>query len=189
LAARLGGLVTKQALPQYEQGKARPSPLVRNRLAAVLRVKAVYLWSEPTVKVECVAYRKRSALPKREQKKVESLTIQSLEERVRLQPLTEQAEQADLPIKRWAEQKLEDAECAAEELRRNRNLGLEPIASFVSVLEDHPIQVTVAALRATGTKRTLIDFIGFNGESPFQCSFQMTEHRNRTLLPREIEGP
>jgi transcriptional regulator with XRE-family HTH domain len=141
LAAELGGIVTKQALSKYEQGKARPSPLVLNKLAAVLRVKAVYLWSEPTVKVEFVAYRKRSALPKREQEKVESLTIQMLEERVRLQSLTEQAGQVDLPIKRWAVQKLEDAECAAEELRRNWNLGLDPIASFVSVLEDHSIQV------------------------------------------------
>src|SRR2546429_9664360 len=85
LAAELGGIVTKQALSKYEQGKARPSPLVLNKLAAVLRVKAVHLWSEPTVKVEFVAYRKRSALPKREQEKVESIIIQMLEERVRLQ--------------------------------------------------------------------------------------------------------
>lgn len=141
LAAELGGIVTKQALSKYEQGKARPSPLVLNKLAAVLRVKAAHLWNEPTVNVEFVAYRKRSALPKREQEKVESLTIHMLEERVRLQSLTEQAGQVDLPIKRWAVQKLEDAECAAEELRRNWNLGLDPIASFVSVLEDHSIQV------------------------------------------------
>jgi transcriptional regulator with XRE-family HTH domain len=141
LAAELGGIVTKQALSKYEQGKARPSPLVLNKLAAVLRVKAVHLWREPTVKVEFVAYRKRSALPKREQEKVESIIIQMLEERVRLQSLTEQAGEADLPIKRWTVQKLEDAEWAAEELRRNWNLGLDPIASFVGVLEDHSIQV------------------------------------------------
>ena len=40
-----------------------------------------------------------------------------------------------------AVQKLEDAEGAAEEVRRNWNLGLDPIASFVSMLEDHSIQV------------------------------------------------
>jgi transcriptional regulator with XRE-family HTH domain len=141
LAAELGGIVTKQALSKYEQGKARPAPLVLNKLAAALRVKALHLWSEPTVKVEFVAYRKRSALPKREQEKVESLIIHILEERVRLQSLTEPAGQLDLPIKSWAVQKLEDAEDAAEELRSSWNLGLDPIASFVGILEDHAVHV------------------------------------------------
>jgi transcriptional regulator with XRE-family HTH domain len=141
LAAELGGIVTKQALSKYEQGKAKPSPVVLNKLAAVLRVKAAHLWSEPAVTVDFVAYRKRSTLPKREQEKVESLIIQKLEERVRLRSLTEQAGEVDLPVKCWSVQKLEDVERAAEELRRNWDLGLDPIASFVGVLEDHSIHV------------------------------------------------
>ena len=43
LATRLGGFVTKQALSKYEQGKAKPSPVVLNKLASVLGVKAAIL--------------------------------------------------------------------------------------------------------------------------------------------------
>jgi hypothetical protein len=31
------------------------------------------------------------------------------------------------------------------------------------------------------------DFVGFNSDSPFQCSFQMNERWDKTLLPREID--
>ena len=73
LAAKMGGIVTKQALSQYERGKTRPSPLVLARLAEALDVKAAYLSSEPTISVRFIAYRKRSRLPKREQARVESI--------------------------------------------------------------------------------------------------------------------
>ena len=70
LAAQMGGIVTKQALSKYELDKARPSPVVLNKLAAALGVKAAYLWSDPTIEVEFVAYRKGSALPVGEQQRV-----------------------------------------------------------------------------------------------------------------------
>jgi transcriptional regulator with XRE-family HTH domain len=47
LAAKLGGIVTKQALSKYEQGKAKPSPRVLTQLASTLGVKAVHLFTEP----------------------------------------------------------------------------------------------------------------------------------------------
>src|SRR5450756_1113927 len=62
LAAAIGGAVTKQALSKYEQGTARPSPVVLNRLAEALGVKAAYLLSEPDIEVQFIAYRKGSAL-------------------------------------------------------------------------------------------------------------------------------
>ena len=79
LAAAIGGAVTKQALSKYEQGSARPSPVVLNKLAEALGVKAAYLWSEPGVEVEFVAYRKASALPKGEQLRVQALVTEGLE--------------------------------------------------------------------------------------------------------------
>ena len=67
LAAAIGGVVTKQSLSKYEQGKATPSPVVLNRLAEALQVKASHLWSEPSIHVEFLAYRKGAALSKGEQ--------------------------------------------------------------------------------------------------------------------------
>lgn len=141
LAAELGGLVTKQALSKYEQGSMRPSPVVLNKLAATLGVKAAYLFGEPSVRVEFIAYRKVASLPKREQASIEGLVGHELEERIRLQELVQQTNGTDLPVRALRVGTLDDAERAAEWVRERWRLGLDPIASVVDVLEEHRIHV------------------------------------------------
>lgn len=141
LAAAVGGIVTKQALSKYEKGKAQPTPVVLNKIAAALGVKSAYLCTEPSVRVEFIAYRKGSGLRKREQGKVESLVCQSLEDRIRLQGLVGQAHGADLPVKSKPIGSLEDAENVAEGLRKRWNLGFDPISSVVAVLEERLVHV------------------------------------------------
>jgi transcriptional regulator with XRE-family HTH domain len=141
LAAAMGGVVTKQALSKYETGRARPSAAVLTKLAAALGVKSAALWAEPTVEVRFVAYRKRSALLKGEQARVESLVRQSLEERVRLQELTGQLDGFALPVQSLPVDRLEDVEKAAQDLRSAWSLGLDPVASVVGVLEDRRTHV------------------------------------------------
>jgi Zn-dependent peptidase ImmA (M78 family)/DNA-binding XRE family transcriptional regulator len=141
LAAEIGGIVTKQALSKYEQGKTRPSPKVLNKLAAALGVKAARLWSEPTICVQFIAYRKGSGLLRKEQLKIESLVKQALEERIHLQELTQSISGADLPVRALSVKTVADAERAAETLRVQWNLGFDPIASIIGVLEDHLIHV------------------------------------------------
>lgn len=141
LAAAMGGVVTKQALSKYETGRARPSPAVLTKLAAALGVKSADLWAEPAVEVQFLAYRKRSALLKGEQARVESLVCQSLEERVRLQELTGQLDGFALPVQSLAVERVEDVEQAALDLRSEWKLGLDPVASVVGVLEDRRTHV------------------------------------------------
>lgn len=141
LAAQMGGIVTKQALSKYELGTARPSPVVLNKLAAVLGVKAAHFWAEPSVDVEFVAYRRKSSLPKREQEKVKSLVIRTLEERLKLLSLINHVESTEIPVRHWKVKKLEDAEDAASQLREQWELGIDPISSLVGTLETHRIQV------------------------------------------------
>lgn len=141
LAAAMGGLITKQALSKYEQGIAKPTSPVLIKLAAALGVKAAHLWSEPTVQVHFIAYRKGSGLTRKEQMHVESLVAQVLEDRVRLQKLTLQQNGSSIPVQTRKVSKLSDAEKAAEEMRVAWNLGLDPIASVTDVLEDHFVHV------------------------------------------------
>lgn len=148
LAARMGGIVTKQALSKYEQGKANPSPLVLSKLASALEVKTAYLFSEPEIGVRFVAYRKGSGLLKGDQEQVESLVRETLESRVRLQELTQVGNGSELPVRAFHVAGSEDAERAAEELREHWQLGLDPIASLVDVLEDHRVHVLKVAASA-----------------------------------------
>jgi len=141
LAAAAGGIVTKQAISKYEKCKAKPTPVVLNRVAAALGVKAAYLYMEPSTRIEFIAYRKGSGLLVKEQEKVESLVRQSLEERIKLQELIGQTNGTDLPIKSIAVSSIEDAENAAEDLRGKWNLGLDPISNVTDILEERLIHV------------------------------------------------
>jgi len=139
LAAKMGGIVTRQSLSKYEHGKMRPSLVVVNKLATTLGVKATDLWSEPTIHVEFIAYRRGSGLPKRERERIESLVSQKLEERVRLQELIGQTNGAAVPVQALHVKTVEDAEPRAREIRERWNLGLDSIASVMGVLESHCI--------------------------------------------------
>ncbi len=141
LAAELGGVVTKQALSKYEQGQAQPSPRVLTRLASALGVKAAHLFCEPDIDVKFIAYRKASKLPKRDQEQIESRVSRELEERVRLQRLLHPGTDSVLPVMELPISSVEEAEQAAEQLRKLWQLGLVPIASVVGVLEDHFVHV------------------------------------------------
>jgi Zn-dependent peptidase ImmA (M78 family)/DNA-binding XRE family transcriptional regulator len=141
LAAKMGGIVTKQSLSKYELGAAQPTPVVLNKLAAALNIKAAHLWAEPTIEVEFIAYRRKSSLPKREREKVESLVIRTLEERLKILSLVDGVEKPEIPVKHWNIKKLEDAEAAAAHLREHWSLGADPISSIVGVLETQWMQV------------------------------------------------
>jgi transcriptional regulator with XRE-family HTH domain len=141
LVAQIGGVVTKQALSKYERGKARPSAVVLNKLAEALGVKASYLWSDPAIVVEFVAYRRGSTLPKREQARVESMVAEGLEARVRLQELLGYTDGAELPVQTLKVDCVEEAEQATMTLRDLWKLGLDPIANVVDVLEHHFVHV------------------------------------------------
>jgi transcriptional regulator with XRE-family HTH domain len=142
LAAQLGGFVTKQALSKYERGKARPSPVVLNKLASALGVKAASLWMEPTISCSFIAYRKGSGLTKHEQARVEALVCRLLEERISLRDMLHEPTRAILPVKGFHVKAIDDTEAFAKELRNLWGAGLEPIASVTGILEDHSVFVT-----------------------------------------------
>lgn len=141
LAEKMGGVVTKQALSKYEKGAASPSPAVLTKLAEALSVKSAELFRESTVKVELLAYRKSSALLKRDQETIESLVKESLEERIRLQSLIQEQGKLNLPVRKFRVDCLEDTEKAAEALRKQWKLGEAPISNVIALLEEQLVHV------------------------------------------------
>ena len=141
LAQEMGRLVTKQALSKYENGLSNPSPTVARRIADVLGVKTIHLWSPPSVLIEFVGYRSHSKLGKKEQQKIEALVGKILEERCRLQErlgINDSFEWMDtIP----AVQNLNEAESAAMKMRDNWNLGTDAISVLTSVLEYRLVHV------------------------------------------------
>lgn len=141
LAARMGGLVTKQSLSKYERGKAYPSQKVLLKLAQALDTKAMHLVSEPKFKVEILAFRSLASLSVRERGRIESLIKQELEERVRLQEFFFRENELDVPVNALRCNSLEEAEMQALVLREKWKLGIDPIANLTATLEDRFIHV------------------------------------------------
>lgn len=141
LSAQIGGIVSRQALLKYEQGKMKPSSIVMSKLASALNVKAMDLLREPIVRAEFVGYRSKSRLSKRERDRIQNLVSHELEQRFRLQELSGWIDGSNLPVRALAIKTVDDVEQAAESLRTKWGLGQNPIANVTDLLEDHLIHV------------------------------------------------
>jgi transcriptional regulator with XRE-family HTH domain len=141
LAIKMGGMVTKQAISKYETGKANPTPSVLGKLANALDVSASYLLTEPSVRVEFVAYRKSAYLLEKDRRVLKSGIEQALEDRVLVMNLVGQGDASKIPIRAFPVNRLEDAEEAAEKMREEWQLGLDPIQNATATLEENSICV------------------------------------------------
>jgi transcriptional regulator with XRE-family HTH domain len=144
LSARMGRLVTKQALSKIESGTSHPSPLTKAKLAAALGVKAVHLWASPEYSAEIIAYRKTSKLRKGDSDRLENCFKLALERRAFIQGLLWPGSgkgKVEPPIQEFGIGKSEETEEAAQLLRDRWNLGKEPIGNLVGTLEEWHVHV------------------------------------------------
>src|SRR6267378_383693 len=140
LAARMGGIVTKQAISKYENNMAKPVHKVAAKLATVLEVPPLELWRQPSVDVRFVAYRKRASLRKSDQASLQAFVSNKLEQRCRLQDSCCPAP-FEVPLEEFSASDGTCAEAAAEKLRTKWRLGVDPIADMTAILEDHKVHV------------------------------------------------
>jgi len=141
LVAQIGGVVTKQAISKYELGLAQPSAPVLAKIANAFNLKTIQLLSEPKYRIEFIAYRKRSALRKKEQTRIENYVKERLEERVRVQNLVCPNVTLTVPVQKFNINRLEEVEKAADTIRTDWNLGKDQISSVTGVLENKLIHI------------------------------------------------
>ena len=133
--------VSSQTLSKYERGKLQPTAATLNQIAAALGVKSAQLWGDPPCDVEWIAFRKRARLGKREQERIQSFVAEEFEKRVQLQEQIYEGNALEFPVLSIPVRNLADAEAAALVLRNTLNLGIDPIANLIGVLEDHYIHI------------------------------------------------
>ena len=141
LVAGIGGIVTKQSLSKYELGLAQPSAPILAKIASVFNMKSIQLLAEPRYKIEFIAYRKRCALRKKEQTRIENLVKESFEERLKIQDIVCPNAILNIPVQKLSINRLEDAEEAADKIRAEWNLGKDQIFSVTGLLENKLVHV------------------------------------------------
>jgi Zn-dependent peptidase ImmA (M78 family)/transcriptional regulator with XRE-family HTH domain len=144
LADRLGNVVSKQSLNKYEQGKMKPDSDLVITLSTILNVPVDFFFSEPEVVVELtnVDFRKFSSkLSKTDQEAVEEKAKEAFERYFELENILNLKEQASYFEYPSIVSNAKEAEEAAHALRKEWDLGYDPIPDVVEMLEDKGYKV------------------------------------------------
>lgn len=144
LDAKIGNLVTAQAIGKYERDEADPSSPVLIALARALNVSEDYLVGDQEMAFEGVDFRKKRLTSKKEEAAVEARVIHLLERYLSVEQLL------GLPSVEWDRPReapfpvvndLGEADRGARGVRDHWGLGIEPIPNLVELLEERGIKV------------------------------------------------
>ena len=144
LEARIGNLVTAQAIGKYERNESLPGSTVLIALADALDVSVDYLAGDPELVLEAVEFRKKTITRRREEAQVEAHVLHLLERYLLVEDLLglrsvewHSPREAPYPVMR----DIPEADHAARSLRDHWSLGNDPIPNLMELLEEQGIKV------------------------------------------------
>ncbi|MDO9436739.1 XRE family transcriptional regulator [Hydrogenophaga sp.] len=143
LEAAIRGQVSAQAIGKYERDEMMPSSTVLLAMAKALHVSPEYLLSTREIELTGVDFRKSPHASVKEARAVEASVLDQVERYLELEELLPDAEHPwHAPNNRAFDiERIEDAEQAADALRRVWNLGMDPIPFMAELLEDKGVKV------------------------------------------------
>ena len=148
LSDKLGNRVTAQAIGKYERGEMKPGSEVLGLFAKVLEVTPQYLLSEQVLRLSDIDFRKRSGTSARHRATIEAAVIEKLQRYCAIERIIGEASRNfQVPrLNHGVLKKLESAELLAVELRKEWELGLDPIPNMTELLEERGIKVLLLEL-------------------------------------------
>lgn len=163
------GEVSLPTLSRFERGEAVPAPDKLRTLSRAMDLPYSY-FTRPAKVIDKVEFRKRSKLGKKQELQVLEKTRDFLERYTEAEHLMN-VESKQLPVYPEMIRSIEEAETAANHLRKTWRLGENPIHSVVEELEAEGIRVlAVDANRAfdglSSTPESEEDFIVYNYQLP-----------------------
>ena len=141
LAREAGAVVSKQAISKYEKGQINPSSEVLLALAGALNVKVDYFFRSSKVSIAGLEFRKKSRLSKKAEDQIKYQTIDFLQKYLELENILNIPSGFDNPISDNQIRGDEDIERAAEEIRKEWQLGEGPVPHLIELLEDRGFKV------------------------------------------------
>lgn len=142
--AEAAGVVTAQAISNYETGKDTPSSGVLLKLAEALNVELDYLFRPVSVKLGQPAYRKHCRLSKSDLAALESAIQDEVERYLEVETLSGSKTNSEESLPHAVRETIasvDEAEDRAERLRQEWAVGSDPIDCLTELLEDHGIKV------------------------------------------------
>ena len=147
LSERVSPSISAQAISKYEGGKMMPSSSVLLGLGKALGVSLDFLMSGQVAELSGVEFRKHSKTSAKDRANTEALVIEKLEDYLAIEDILDLEQPADpfVEVRCDAVGSSEEIERKARELRRNWELGNDPIR-ITDLLEKKGIKVIEADL-------------------------------------------
>jgi Zn-dependent peptidase ImmA (M78 family)/DNA-binding XRE family transcriptional regulator len=189
LEAAINAQVSAQAIGRYERDEIMPSSAVLLALAKALRVSPEYLLSQQEIELAGVDFRKAPQAGVKEEKAVEAAVLDKVERYLEIEELTPSDGNAwqapDAP--EFHITRVEDAEQAAESMRRLWSLGIDPIPLMAELLEEKGIKVVALDLpeNVSGSK-AFIQRPGLKDVAAIVVNGRHNGERQRFTLAHEL---
>jgi len=131
------------AIKKYEDSKVTPSSDMLIKLAYALHVRVEYFFRPERFTLENIQYRKHADMPERQLDEITAKILDQIERRVELESLFPSApiqkfSQIDFPKKI---NDFHDIEGVADQIRKQWNLGCEPLPDLIDIIEERGIKV------------------------------------------------
>ena len=139
LSDLLDGKLSKQAISKYENGEALPRKRNLVELAKALNVKLDFFDREASIAIN-PSFRKMDSLGKKHQDKIVELTRDFVERYIKAEHLVGESLSFNY-LKKYNCSSLEQAEDVAIKLRKDWDLGADPLHNIVETLEEKGIKV------------------------------------------------
>ncbi|GAB3261503.1 ImmA/IrrE family metallo-endopeptidase [Chitinimonas naiadis] len=156
LEARIQGHVSAQAIGKYERDEMMPGSTALLAMAEALDVTPEYLLSSQEIELTGVDFRKGPQAGPKEERAVESAVLDQVERYLELEELMPDTGDVWQLVDDAAFfiESIEDAERAADSLRKHWELGIDPIQSMAELLEEKGIKVISLGLpeKVSGSK-------------------------------------
>ena len=144
LADRLkdsGHAISKQAISKYEQGDSAPNSEMIGLLSKVLNVRPDYFYNDFKIEFSEIEYRKLQSYSSKESQRIIEISRDALRRYLELEELLHLETTFQNPLKGFEITDRKSIDKAADKLRNEWDLGLNPIANVIELLEDHHVKV------------------------------------------------
>ena len=135
LANALENKVTKQSLNKYEMGLMNPSGDVLVAISSTLKVKTDYFLKRNQVELGEILFRKKASLPKKNEESIVEKVRDYVERYLEIENIVGTKTEFKNPLKNFKIANKKDVEQAAIKLRKEWDLGTDPIPNIIEMLE------------------------------------------------------
>ncbi|MFH6984623.1 helix-turn-helix domain-containing protein [Marinoscillum luteum] len=137
----LGQSISKQALNKYEQGESTPNSEMIGFLCEALGVRPDYFSNATLVEFGEIEFRKLSTYPGKERDRIEEVVKDKVRRYLELEQILNLQTEFKNPLEGFPINTIDDIDDAAKELRKEWDIGENPIPNTIELLEEHGIKV------------------------------------------------